>query len=144
MIGAIHRSGEDMAWLSDKKQNLDVKRLIGMLRESDISKRNDAARQLIALGADSTPGLVAALGNNDPALGKFVPQILVRIGSAAIPTLTEAIRAGNATIQIHAAKVLGEIGNSAALPILLQILPSKDYKVQVAAALALGKIGDKA
>ena len=131
-----------MAWFANKKQSLDVKRLIGMLRESDSAKRNDAARQLIALGADAAPGLVTALGNNDPALGKFVPQILVRIGVPAIPALTEAIRSGEPLLQIHAATVLGEIGNSSALPVLLQIFPSKNYKVQVAAALALGKIGD--
>ena len=131
-----------MAWLADKKQSLDVKKLIGMLRESDIAKRNEAARQLIALGADAAPGLVTALGSKDPALGKFVPQILVRIDVPAIPALTEAIRSGEPTSQVHAATVLGEIGDSSALPILLQILPSKNYKVQVAAALALGKIGD--
>ena len=132
-----------MAWFADKKQNLDVKRLIGMLRDSDSTKRNEAARQLIGLGSNAAPGLVAALGGNDPALGKFVPQILVRIGSDAIPALTEAIRSGEPNDQIHATTVLGEIGNPAALPILLKILPSKNYKVQVAAALALGKIGDK-
>ncbi|MBT3336394.1 MAG: HEAT repeat domain-containing protein [Anaerolineae bacterium] len=132
-----------MAWFSDKKQNMDVKRLIGMLRNSDANKRNNAARQLIALGADSAPGLVAALGGKDQALSTFVPQILVRIGVDAIPALSEAIRAREASNQIQAATVLGEIGNSAALPILLQILPSKNYKVQVATALALGKINDK-
>ncbi len=131
-----------MAWFADKKQEMDVKRLIGLLRESDTAKRNDAARQLIRLGADAASGLVTALKSNDPALGKFVPQILTRIGSAAIPALTEAIRTGDETIQIRAAAVLGEIGDSSALPVLLQILPSKNYKVQVAAALALGKIGD--
>ena len=131
-----------MAWFSDKKQNLDVKRLIGMLRDSDSAKRNDAARQLIALGADAAPGLVAALGSKDPALNKFAPQILVRIGVAAIPALTEAIQTGEPSQKIRAATALGEIGHTSALPILLQILPSKHYKVQVAAALALGKIGD--
>jgi HEAT repeat protein len=131
-----------MAWFADKKQEMDVKRLIGLLRESDTDKRNDAARQLIRLGADAALGLVTALGSKDPALAKFAPQILARIGLAAIPALLEAIRTGDAALQIHAASVLGEIGDSSALPVLLQILPSKNYKVQVAAALALGKIGD--
>jgi HEAT repeat protein len=132
-----------MAWFSDKKQNMDVKRLIGMLRNSDASKRNNAARQLIALGADSAPGLVAALGGKDQALRTFVPQILARIGVDAIPVLIEAIRSEEAPIQIEAANVLGEIGDSAAMPVLLEILPSQNYKVQVAAATALGKIGDE-
>ncbi len=132
-----------MAWFADKKQELDVKRLIGMLRESDASKRNNAARQLIAIGANAAPGLVAALRSKDPVLHKFVPQILVRIGADAIPVLTKAIQTGDATSQILAADILGEIGDAVALPVLLQILPSEHYKVQVAAALALGKIGDK-
>jgi len=107
-----------MAWFADKKQNLDVKRLIGMLRESDTAKRNDAARQLIALGADAAPGLVTALESKDPALSKFVPQILIRIGVAAIPALTEAIQTGEPSQQIHAVTMFGEIGNSSSLPIL--------------------------
>ncbi len=132
-----------MAWFADKKQNLNVKRLIGMLCEGDTSKRNNAARQLIALGADAAPGLVAALGSKDQALRTVVPQVIARIGVDAIPMLSELIRSGETSIQIQAATILGEIGDPAALPVLLQILPSKHYKVQVAAALALGKIGDK-
>lgn len=131
-----------MAWFADKKQDLDIKRLIGMLRESETSKRNNAARQLIALGANAAPGLVSALESSDPALGTFVPQILIRIGVDAIPALTEAIRTGNASTQIKAAALLGEIGDTVALPVLLKILPDKNYKVQAAAARALGKIGD--
>ncbi len=132
-----------MAWFSDKKQNMDVKRLIGVLRNSDASKRNNAARQLIVLGADSAPGLVAALRSKDQTLRTLVPQILARIGVDAIPVLKEAIHSGESSLQIEAIKVLGEIGNSAALPILIEILPSQNYKVQVAVATALGKIGDK-
>lgn len=131
-----------MAWFSDKKDEREIRRLIGMLRESDTAKRNDAARQLLALGANAASGLVAALGSNDPALGKFVPQILVRMGAVAIPALTEGIRSGDPSIQVQAAVLLGEINDRSVLPILLKILASKNYKVQVAAAQVLGKIGD--
>lgn len=132
-----------MAWLSEQKQNAEVNRLIGMLRNSDISKRNAAARQLIQLGANAAPGLVAALGNKEQVLNSLLQQILVRIGSDAIPVLSQALHEGMSIIQQEAASILGEIGDSTTLPVLLEALPSENYKLQMAAALALGKIGDQ-
>ncbi|MCF6277474.1 MAG: HEAT repeat domain-containing protein, partial [Anaerolineales bacterium] len=117
-------------------------RLIGLLRNNDVNKRNAAARQLIQFGADAAPALAAALGSQEQALRTFVPQILVRIGADALPALSQAIRKDASPVPQRAAAILGQIGGIAT-PILLEALVSSDYKLQVAAAHALGQVGDK-
>ena len=69
-----------MDWLTGGKQG-EAKRLITQL--SDATKRDEAARELIGLGADAVPTLIEALQTKDSSLLPIYQHLLARIPSAS-------------------------------------------------------------
>lgn len=127
-----------MNWLTGGAQG-DVKRLITQL--VDATRRDNAAKELIKLGADSVPLLIDALQTQDLDLLHYCQQILARISSATLP-LTKALAAANPTIRARSAETLGIIKDKSVIPALLSALKDEYYIVRASAVLALGNIGD--
>jgi len=128
-----------MSWLTGGKQG-EAKRLISQL--ADLTKREQAARDLIGLDADAVPALLEALQTRDPNLLAIYEQILARIPSAS-PTLIQVLGAAHPIIRARAADVLGIRMDKSAVPALLDALKGEFYTVRARAAIALGRIGDK-
>lgn len=158
-----------MDWLSGSKQG-QAKKLIAQL--TDVTKRDQAARELIGMGIDAVPSLIDALQSQDLNLILIYQHILARIPSAspyltkalatahplvrgrvvevfsiskdksAIPTLLEAAKGEFFTVRSRAALVLGNIGDAQVIPALFPLLKDKEDEVRIAACVAIGKFRD--
>ena len=158
-----------MDWLSGSKQG-QVKKLITQLADS--AKRDQAARELIGMGADAVSPLIDALQTQDLNLILTYQHILARIPSAspllikslgsahpvirarvvevfsiskdksAIPALLEAIKGEFFTVRSRAALALSTIGDAHVIPALFPLLKDNDAEVRIAACVAIGKFRD--
>jgi HEAT repeat protein len=127
-----------MNWLTGGPQG-EVKRLIAQL--SDSVRRDNAAKELIKLGADSVPLLIDALQTQDPSLILYYQHILARISSATLP-LAKALATAHPIIRARVAEIFGISKDKSAIPALLDALRGEYFTVRSRAMLALGNIGD--
>jgi HEAT repeat protein len=127
-----------MNWLTGGPQG-EAKRLIAQL--SDSTKRDNAAKELIKLGADSVSPLVDALQTQDPKLILTYQHILARI-SPATPTLIKTLATANPIIRARVAEIFGISKDKSAIPALLDTLKDEYFTVRSCAVLALENIGD--
>ncbi|MBL8102974.1 MAG: HEAT repeat domain-containing protein [Anaerolineales bacterium] len=158
-----------MDWLSGSKHG-QAKKLIAQL--ADGTKRDQAARELIGMGADAVLPLIDALQTQDLNLLLTYQHILARIPSAsphliktlgtahplvrarvaevfslskdknAIPALMEAVKGEFFTVRSRAALALGNIGDARVVPVLFPLLKDNDDEVRIAACVAIGKFRD--
>ena len=127
-----------MSWLTGKQG--EAKKLLSLLADS--TKRDQAARDLIGLGADAVPVLLEALQTRDLNLLPIYQQILARIPSAS-QMLIQVLGTAHPIIRARAADVLGIRKDKSAAPALLDALKGEFYTVRARAAIALGRIGDR-
>ena len=129
--------GNIFGWLSGAKG--EAKRCISQLADS--TRRDQAARDLIGLGADAVPALLDALETKDQALLPIYEQVLARIPSAS-PELIKTLSTAHPILRARAADVFSISKDKVAVPALLKSLQGEFFTVRARAALALGKIGD--
>jgi HEAT repeat protein len=127
-----------MSWLTGGTQG-EAKRLIAQL--ADATKRDNAARELIKLGADSVPSLIDALQTQDPNLILNCQHVLARISSAT-PALIKTLATAHPIVRGRVAEIFGISKEKSAIPALLDALRGEYFTVRSRAALALGNIGD--
>jgi HEAT repeat protein len=87
------------------------------------------------------PGvLVKMLRSTNPDVARVAAHDLIVAGKDAVPPLVRALQDGDATLRLHAAQILGEIGAAAqeAVPALEAALP--DPSLHSAVDTALRKI----
>jgi HEAT repeat protein len=131
-----------MNWLTGGRfAQVSAKRLIAQLADS--TKRDNAAKELIKMGADSVPPLIDALQAQDPNLILTCQHVLARISSAT-PALkkTLATTTYHPMVRARVAETLGISKDKSAIPALLDALKDQYFTVRASAALALGNIGD--
>ena len=128
-----------MSWLTGGQQG-EAKLLVAQL--ADVSRREQAAHDLIGLDADAVPSLLEALQTRDPNLLAIYQQILARIPSAS-PELTNLLATAHPLLRARAADVLGLRKDKSAVPALLDALKGEFYTVRARAAIALGRIGER-
>ena len=127
-----------MSWFTGGLHG-EAKRLIAQLADS--TKRDNAAKELIKLGADSVPPLIDALQAQDPNLILTLQHILVRISSAT-PMLTKTLATAHPIVRGRVAEIFGMSKDKSAIPALLDVLQGEYFTVRSRAILALGNIGD--
>jgi HEAT repeat protein len=127
-----------MDWLTGGKQ-AEAKRLIAQLADS--TKREQAAWDLLGLGADATPALIEALQTKDLSLLPIYQQLLARIPSAS-PTLIKLLSTAHPLIRGRIAETFGISKDKSAVPTLLDALQGKYFTVRSRAAIALGRMGE--
>ena len=71
---------------------------------------------------------------------------LGRIGPAAVPALTQALKSEDADVRLRAVQVLARMGSDAkeAVPDLVVLLDDSDERIRKAATRTLGRIGPEA
>ena len=126
-----------MAWLSDRKEEFNIKRLLGMLGSSDLKKRNRAAREFLKLGMEGAEGLVSTLGSQEVELREITTQILIRLGTQAVPALNNAIQNAPTSIQEEIISILGKMKNQAALEKLFEFLKGENFKLQTVCTIII-------
>ena len=130
-----------MDWLTGGKQG-EAKRLIAQLSDANAAKRDQAARDLIGLGADAVPPLLEVLQTKDQDLLLIYEQILARIPSAA-SALVRTLETAHPILRARAADIFSISKDKSAVPALLEALQGEYFTVRARAALALGRIGEK-
>jgi len=127
-----------MDWFKSSK-NSEAKKIIPLL--TDAARRNQAAQDLIRMGADAVPPLIEALQTQDLNLLAIYQQILARIPSAS-PELAKALQTAHPIIRARVVDVYAINKDKSAVPILLEALHGEFFTVRAHAALALASIGD--
>ena len=111
---------------------------------------NDPApevRQCAALGlagkADesATQPLVHALSDADSMVGSLAVNALVKIGSAAVPSLIETVTSGVQSARIFALRALAEIKDHRAIPIMMKVMEEDSVLLQHWAKEGLERLG---
>ncbi len=111
---------------------------------------NDPApevRQCAALGLAVTPDesavgpLVGALSDGDSMVASLAANALVKIGSAAVPSLIDAVKRGPQSQRIHALRALAEIRDHRAIPIMMQVMQEDSALLQHWAQEGLERLG---
>jgi len=96
---------------------------------------------------DSNPqDLIEGLREDDPVTAQAAEDMLVKVGSAAVPYLEKALTDSNFLVRRRAVEALGAIGPQAkhAAPELVQLLMDAQFMVSEAAEKALMQIGEDA
>lgn len=111
---------------------------------------NDPApevRQCAALGLavkadESAVGpLVRALSDADSMVGSLAMTALVRIGSAAVPSLIDTVKDGRQTARIFALRALAEIKDHRAIPTMMKVMGEDSSLLQHWAQEGLERLG---
>lgn len=111
-------------------------------------------RQCAALGLagkpdeSAVPPLVRALGDGDSMVASLAANALVKIGSAAVLSLIEAVKLRPETERnrtqsqrIHALRALAEIRDHRAIPVMMQVMQEDSALLQHWAQEGLERLG---
>ncbi len=86
------------------------------------------------------PSLIEALRVKDQSVNVAAQEILLELGDSSINELLEVLMDKDAEVRCRAIEALGKIGNPSALSGLMKALNDEDKQVRGKAAWALGKI----
>ncbi len=131
-----------MAWLSDKKEQVIINQLLGMLNNNSLRNRNQAAREFVKLGEVGAQSLVSALESPEPRQRELARRILIRLDTKATSALSASMQTAPVPIQKEIILILGQMKNNKALENLFEILKGENYKLRILAAEALAENGD--
>jgi len=104
-------------------------------------------RQCAALGlagkADesATQPLLHALNDPDGMVGSLAMTALIKIGSAAVPSLIENVKEGKQSARILALRALAEIKDHRAIPIMMKVMGEDSSLLQHWAKEGLDRLG---
>ncbi|GAB4449036.1 MAG: hypothetical protein OHK0041_09990 [Anaerolineales bacterium] len=104
-------------------------------------------RQCAALGlagkADESAiqPLVRALSDADGMVGTLAAAALVKIGSAAVPSLIEVVKTGAQSARILALRALAEIKDHRAIPVMMKVMEEESSLLQYWAQEGLERLG---
>jgi VWFA-related protein len=121
--------------------------LLGALDDRDDKVRRIAAGSLGRLGEQAAlPPLIEMLGDEAPSVRTAASEALVLFGPRAITLLASAVEAGAGRRTagprlLHAARLLGAVGDDRAADPLALLLEEGPVEARVAAAQALGDLG---
>ena len=111
---------------------------------------NDPApevRQCAALGLamrpdeSATQPLIHAFSDQDSMVVSLAANALVKIGSAAVPSLIEMVKSGAQSQRIHALRALAEIRDHRAIPVMMQVMQEDSALLQHWAQEGLERLG---
>ena len=119
---------------------------------------NDPARevrQCASLGlaikpdASAVQPLVQALSDEDSMVSSLAVNALVKIGSAAVPSLIEVVKPGPERVEgsapqsarIHALRALAEIRDHRAIPVMMKVMEEDSVLLQHWAKEGLDRLG---
>ncbi|MFD8150589.1 HEAT repeat domain-containing protein [Streptomyces sp. NPDC059720] len=131
---------------TDPVRGPEARRVLhGLLAHRSVTVRETAVRALGRLGDSASAGLLlTTLETSRPVAPGLVGDALVRIGPAAVETLTAAAGGHDEQHRALAVELLGLIRDRRALPALSAALDDPAPMVRAATAAALGRVGEPA
>jgi HEAT repeat protein len=127
-----------MDWFTNSKTS-EIKKLITQL--ADVTKRDNAARELLKFGTDAIPILIETLQSPSDDLVLPCQHLLARIPSAS-PQLIHSLQTAHPLIRGRVAEIFSISKDKNAIPALLEALNGEFYTVRSRSAIAIGYIGD--
>ena len=121
--------------------------LVDALPDTDAKARTESAWAIGQIGAEAAPAIPTLVKlmqtESDYGVVDECVHALGKIGSKAVPVLTEHIAAGDPDIRIRFVTALGEVGSAAApsIPQLARAAVDPDEEIRTAAVEALGLVG---
>jgi HEAT repeat protein len=104
-------------------------------------------RQCAALGLavrpdeSATQPLVHALTDEDSMVASLAANALVKVGSAAVPSLMEVVKGAQQSPRIHALRALAEIKDHRAIPVMMEVMKEESALLQYWAKEGLDRLG---
>lgn len=126
-----------MAWFGKKNS------LLRDLGSDDSKKRNQAARELFALGEEGAESLLTVFAKEDENAKKIAAQILIKLDGKAIPVIQAAFREAPLEQKKEMISVLGGMKDNDARQMLFNLLKHKQYKVRIFTLQALSNHADE-
>ncbi len=127
-----------MGLFAGRNSTAEIKRLISQLDHNDQTTRMRAAGELVRIGPGGVLPLLETLTRDGIKDAKLAAQVLIRIGSEAVPELQKLFSTPKTTqARILAADLLGRIEHASALDVLETALQDSDFQVRSHAARAL-------
>ncbi|MDP1572559.1 MAG: HEAT repeat domain-containing protein [Vicinamibacterales bacterium] len=118
---------------------------VGVLGEMDAAEAQAFGALALTIGPAVTATLLGAFHQEAAGrAGERAGDLIVRLGSSAVPSLTTAADDPRWFVQVQVAALLGRIGTAAAVPPLQTLLRRPDVRVLRAAVAALAGIPDAA
>jgi HEAT repeat protein len=81
------------------------------------------------------------LSDADGMVGSLAATALVKIGSAAVPSLIEVVKTGAQSARILALRALAEIKDHRAIPIMMKVMEEESSLLQYWAQEGLERLG---
>jgi HEAT repeat protein len=104
-------------------------------------------RQCAALGLAARPDeaaiqpLIRALSDEDSMVANLAVNALVKLGSAAVPSLIDVVKNAAQSARIHALRALAEIRDHRAIPVMMQVMGEDSALLQHWAKEGLERLG---
>ena len=92
-------------------------------------------------GSTAVDAATPSLRSDDPAERGYALETLVRLGSAAVPTMTILLDDPDHDLRRYAAEALARVSSQSSLAALVVLLHDEDVTVAAAAAEGLGQLG---
>jgi len=128
LMNLTQSSNEDIRWWALRTLAQSPLCQTGWLVPFLESDPSPDVRQCAALGLAGKAGesaiqpLVHALSDADSMVGSLSMNALVKIGSAAVPSLIETVKDGKQSARILALRALAEIKDHRAIPIMMKVM----------------------
>lgn len=112
-----------------------------------LSDPNPEVRAAAALALSHHPGeealsaLTQGLSDSDPLTAGLAANALVKIGKAAVPSLIEAAKEGEAGIRILALRALSELKDHRAIPVMMKCIQEDSAVLGYWAQMGLERLG---
>jgi len=140
VISPATAAGRTLSAIDKKIDSLFILASSGMIMHRDMVQ--PAIDSIVALGADAVPRLVEKYDTQSARERHTIDDILVKIGSPAVPYLIESLALDNPEQLSRICYSLGRIQDTSAVPALLGIADHDDWQVRSGCVGALGRIGD--
>ncbi|MFQ6130530.1 MAG: HEAT repeat domain-containing protein [Armatimonadota bacterium] len=141
LIGSLAAAQEapDITAQIDTLATMDESRL------DNFAARQQAIRELSAMGRPAVPALIEELGNEMKLVRAGVATALGNIGDErALRPLQDCLKDADFDVRAKAAEALGAFDDRRAVESLLRLLASETELDRRGAAVGLGRLGDKA
>jgi len=146
LLDLTHSSDVDHRWWAlrvlAQSPQARTEWLVPFLRDPAREVRQCAALGLVIKPEESAiQPLVQALSDEDSMVSSLAVNALVKVGSAAVPSLIEVVKSAPQSARIHALRALAEIRDHRAIPVMMKVMEEDSVLLQHWAKEGLDRLG---
>ena len=126
-----------------QSQEQQARTFVTQLGATDASRRSEAAKALVAMGAAAIDALIAGLSDDNPQVREMSAWTLSEIKEPAarvVPALITVLTDADENIRVVGSVILQNMGEPA-VPYLIDALKAESSEIRLNVAYALGEIG---